>query len=167
AGFASSPSLQEESHMDKLIGILGIGAIMGAAWLMSNNRKAINWRLVGIGTILQLIIALLVLKVPGTREAFALVGEGVNKLLDYAVDGAAFIFGDKLARGEFIFLVRVGASIIFIAALSSLAYYLGIMQRVVRLMARLLTKTMGVSGAEALSASSAIFVGQVECQVLI
>ncbi len=153
--------------MDKLIALVGIAGILGVAYLFSNNRKAIDWRLVGIGTFLQLVIALLVLKVPGTREAFALLGQGVNKLLDYAVDGAAFVVGDKLARGEFIFLVRIGASIIFVAALSSLAYYLGIMQRVIRLMARLLTRTMGISGAEALSASSAIFVGQVECQVLI
>lgn len=153
--------------MDKLIAVFGIATILGGAFLLSNNRRKIDWKLVGVGTLFQLLIALLILKVPGTREAFALLGEGVNKLLDYAVDGAAFVVGDNLARGEFIFLVRVGASIIFVAALSSLAYYLGIMQRVVKLLARVLTRTMGVSGAEALSASSAIFVGQVECQVLI
>lgn len=153
--------------MDRIVGFLGIGVLLGVAWLMSNNRKAINWRLVAAGIGLQFILALLILKVPGTKELFYLLGQGIQKLLDYAVDGAAFVFGDKLARGEFIFLVRVGASIIFIAALSSLMYYLGIMQRIVKFLARTLTRTMGISGPEALSAASAIFVGQVECQVLI
>jgi concentrative nucleoside transporter, CNT family len=153
--------------MTTVVAIFGLFAMLGVAYLMSNNRKAIDWKLVGIGCVLQLILALLVLKVPITREFFGLLGTGVEKLLDYAVDGAAFVVGDKLARGEFIFLIRVGASIIFVAALSSLAYYVGFMQLVVRWLAKGLCKTMGISGAEALSTTAAMFVGQVECQVLI
>jgi concentrative nucleoside transporter, CNT family len=153
--------------MDTLIGLCGIGVLIGAAYLMSENRKAINWRLVGAGIGLQVILALLILKVPGTKEAFAALGHGIEKLLDCAVDGAAFVFGEELARGKYIFFVRIGSSIIFVASLASLAYYLGIMQRVVRGLARVLVKTMGISGPEALSAASAVFVGQVECQVLI
>lgn len=153
--------------MEKLVGLLGIAGILGVCLLISNNRKAIQWRTVAVGLGIQLALALLILKVPGTKEAFLLLGHGVEKLLDYAVDGAAFVFGDKLARGEFIFLVRIGASIIFVAALSSLAYYLGIMQRIVKFSAKLLSKSMKVSGPEAVSIASAHFVGQVECQVLI
>lgn len=153
--------------MDIFIGLTGIGLLLGAAFLMSENRRAINWRLVGAGIGLQLILALLILKVPGTKEAFAALGHGIDRLLDCAVDGAAFVFGEKLARGEYIFLVRIGSAIIFVASLASLAYYLGIMQRIVRFLARCLVRTMGISGPEALSAASAVFVGQVECQVLI
>lgn len=153
--------------MDKLIGILGIAVIIGMAVLLSNNRKAIKWRPVVVGLAFNFIAGLLILKVPITRQAFEGVGQGINKLLEFAVDGAAGIFGDKLARGEFIFAIRVGSSIILIAALSSLAYYLGIMQRIVKLLARGLVRTMGISGPEALSSVAAVFVGQVECQFLI
>lgn len=153
--------------MDKIIGLLGIAVLLGAAVLMSNNRKAISWRLVVVGLTLHFLTALLILKVPITRQFFELVGHGVNKLLDFAVDGAAFVVGDKLAHGEFIFAIRVGSSIIFIAALSALLYYWGVMQKVVKVLARGLMKSMGISGPEALSSASAVFVGQVECQVLI
>jgi CNT family concentrative nucleoside transporter len=153
--------------MERLVGVLGIFVILGVAYAMSNNRKAISWKPVLVGLGIQLVLALLILKVPGTRDAFMLIGHGVEKLLDYAVEGAAFVVGDELAKGKFIFLIRVGASIVFVAALSSMAYYLGIMQGIVKLGARLLTKTMGISGPEAVSATSAVLVGQVECQVLI
>lgn len=147
--------------------ILGIAVILGAAYLMSNNRKAINWRGAGAGLMVSVIVCLLVLRVPYTREAFDVLGQGINKLLDYAVDGAAFVVGDELAHGKWIFAVRVGASIIFISALSSALFYLGILQRVVKFLARILERSMGVSGPEALSTASAVFVGQVECQTLI
>lgn len=153
--------------MERLLGIGGVAVIVLMAVLFSNNRRAINWRTVLCGLGLQFGLALLILKVPVTRDLFFMAGQGVEKLLDYAVDGAAFVFGDQLARGPFIFVVRVGSSIVFVAALSALLYYAGIMQRLVKLMARLLTKTLGISGPEAVSSVSAVFVGQVECQVLI
>lgn len=150
-----------------LQGLLGIGVILFAAYAMSNNRKAIKWRPVVSGMILTFVICLLVLKVPVTREVFAAMGRGINKLLEFAVDGAAFVVGEELARGKFIFLVQIGSSIIFISAISGLLYYLGILQWVVKKMAYVLMRTMGISAPEALSSASAIFVGQVECQVLI
>ncbi len=154
--------------MEKLIGLVGIAVVLGAAYLMSNNRKKINWRLVGIGLGLQFALALLILKVPGTRDAFNLLGLGIGKLLDYAMDGAAFVFGDEMVHGKvFIFLVRVGSSIIFVTTISALLYYLGIMQRLVKILAKVLMKTMGISGPEAISTAAAIFVGQVECQTMI
>ena len=145
----------------------GIIAIFFVAYLLSNNRKAIKWRSAFIGLGLNFIICLLILRVPFTRQIFEVLGHGINKLLDYAVDGAAFVIGDDLARGKFIFAVRVGSSIIFISMLSSLFYYFGWLQFVVKKMAYVLMRAMGVSGPEALSTAAAIFVGQVECQVLI
>lgn len=153
--------------MERLIGFAGVVVILLAAYGLSKNRSAVKWRPVFIAIGLQFLMALLILKVPYTSDAFFMLGQGVEKLLDYAVDGAAFVFGDKLARGEFIFLVRIGSSIIFVGALSALAYYLGIMQKVVRLAAFVLSKTLGVSGPVAVSAAGATLVGQVECQLLV
>lgn len=153
--------------MDKLIGLIGIVSILGVAYAVSNNRKAISWRLVAVGLGGQLVLALMILKVPGFTDAFALMGDGISKLLDYASEGAAFVFGEEMAKGKFVFLIKVGSSIIFMSALSALAYYVGIMQKVVGALAWLMRKTMGVSGAEALSSASSIFVGQVESQFLI
>jgi CNT family concentrative nucleoside transporter len=147
--------------------ILGIVVILGAAYLMSNNRKAVSWRAVGSGLLVSITVCLLVLKVPYTSQAFALLGQGVNRLLDFAVDGAAFVVGDELAHVKWIFAIRVGASIIFISALSSLLFYLGVLQWVVKKMAAVLMRAMGISGPEALSTAAAVFVGQVECQTLI
>ncbi len=153
--------------MERLIAVVGIAVLLLAAYCLSDNRRKISWRTVCIGLGLQFVLALFILKVPGSRDVFYVMGQGVEKLLEYAVDGAAFVFGDKLARGEFIFLVKIGSSIVFIAAISSLLYYLGIMQRVVKVAAFVLSKTLGISGPEAVSATGATLVGQVECQVLI
>ncbi|MGD9682058.1 MAG: NupC/NupG family nucleoside CNT transporter [Candidatus Obscuribacterales bacterium] len=153
--------------MEKLIGLLGIVTILLVAFAASNNRRAISWRLVGVGLGGQLLLALLILKVPGFTDAFALMGDGIRKLLDYSSQGAAFVFGEDMVKGKFVFLIQVGSSIIFMSALSAVAYYLGIMQKVVAGLAWVMRKTMGVSGAEALSSASSIFVGQVESQFLI
>lgn len=153
--------------MDKLIAIIGILAILGVSYALSNNKKAINWRTVGVGLGIQFLLALMILKVPGFTDAFAIMGEGIKKLLDYSKEGAAFVFGPDLAKGNFMFLIHVGSSIIFMSALSALAYYTGIMQKIVACLAWVMRRTMGVSGAEALSSASSIFVGQVESQFLI
>lgn len=153
--------------MERLIPVVGMLVLMGIAYLMSNNRKAINWRLVAVGIGLQFTLALLILKVPVTKEIFGAIGNGVERLLDAAVEGATFVFGEDLAKGRFIFLVRVGSAIILIAAIASLGYYLGLFQRVIRFFAGGLMKLMGISGPEAFSSAAAVFVGQVECQVLI
>jgi len=147
--------------------LIGICAIFFAAYLLSNNRKAIKWRPAIAGLALNFVICLLLMKVPVTRHIVEIMGQGINKLLEYAVDGAAFVVGDDLARGKYIFAVKVGSSIIFISMLSSLFYYFGWLQFVIRKMAYVLMRAMGVSGPEAFSTAAAIFVGQVECQVLI
>jgi len=147
--------------------LIGIAAILGLAYLLSNNRKAIVWRSTFAGLVTTVVVCLLILKVPGTRDAFALLGQGINKLLDYAVDGAAFVVGDELAHGKFLFVIRVGSSIIFISALSSLLFYWGVLQFVISKLSKVLMKTMGISSCEALSSTAAVFVGQVESQTLI
>ena len=151
--------------MERIIAFFGMFIILGIAVLFSNNRKAINWRTVLTGLGIQFALALLILKVPGTKELFFWLGQGVQKVLEYAVEGSAFIFGDNLAKGPFIFLVRIGPTIIFVSALSALGYYFGIMPRIVKVAARLMQKTMRITGLEALSAVLAVFVGQVECQL--
>ena len=153
--------------MDKLQALLGILAILGVCVLASNNRKAINWRLVGAGLGLQLLLAILILKVPAARHFFDWMGDGIQALLDCAKNGAAFVVGDELAKTKFVFAITIGASIIFVGALTSMAYHLGLLQKVVKVLASLLRKSMGVSGAEALSTGAEVFLGQVESQLLI
>lgn len=153
--------------MDKIQALLGIVLILGLSFACSSNRKAINWRLVAAGLGLQLLLAVLILKVPAARQFFDFLGGGIQALLDCAKDGAAFVFGDELAKSKFVFAIAIGASIIFVGALTSMAYYLGLLQKVVRGLAFLLRKSMGVSGAEALSTGAEVFLGQVESQLLI
>lgn len=144
---------------------------------MSNNRKAINYKLVGTGLALQVLFALFVLKVEIGQKIFSKLGAGVTRLLDYSDKGAEFVFGvlvNREAMGEtfglansFIFFFKIIPTIIFVAVLVSLLYHLGIMQRVVMVFAKVMHKLMGVSGAEALSNAASGFVGQVEAQIMI
>jgi len=163
--------------MEKLIGLLGILTLFAVAFGLSNNRRQIPWRMVGSLLFVDVVLALVILKIPGTSDFFFLVGGGINKLLDFANDGAVFALGKTLVFGEFfkpgspgqhefIFAIRIGFSIIFISGLASLGYYFGILPRLIKFMARFLVK-LGLSGPEALSCSAAAFVGQVECQLLI
>lgn len=163
--------------MDRLIGVLGIAALLSVAVLISNNRRLISWRLVFIGLGLDVLLALVTLKIPGTSDAFAALARGVNRLVDFSLDGAKFALGPTITNGsfisqepahrEFIFAVHIGFGIIFISGLIALGYYFGILQRVIKLFARLLSKTLGLSGPESLACAAAAFVGQVECQLLI
>lgn len=163
----------------KWIGLLGIFCILGLAYLLSNNRKAINWRLVISGLLLQLFMAIFVLKTEIGQNIFHSVGQFITHVLEFSDQGARFVFG-PLAMGSPddlavafgpntapIFAFRVVPTIIFVASLVSIAYYLGIMQKVVQLVAKVVSKIMGASGSEALSNAASIFVGQVEAQLLI
>lgn len=163
--------------LSRYVGILGILAIFGVCMLMSNNRKQINWRLVGSGFAIQLMLAVFVLKVPFGQELFRNVGDAITNLLHYSDAGAKFVFGvlvdeEKMVKlfgpeGSFVFAFRVIPTIIFVSSLVSISYYLGIMQRVVQVVARVVSVLMGASGAEALSNAASVFVGQVEAQLLI
>lgn len=152
--------------MQNMTGLLGIAVILAAAWLMSNNRRMINWRTVGVGLLLQVVLAFLILKVPPVRHAFDWLGNGIQGLLDSAKEGAAFVFGKELVKERFVFALVIGSSIIFVGALTSLAYHWGILQRVVKVFGYVF-RTMGVSGVEAVSTGAETVLGQVESQVLI
>jgi CNT family concentrative nucleoside transporter len=162
----------------RLQGLLGIAAIFGLAFLMSNNRKAISMRLVGAGFLMQLILAVFVLKVEFGQQLFRTVGEFITELLHFSDKGAAFVFGPLVDQpqkmvelfgpgGAYIFAFRVIPTIIFVSSLVSITYYLGIMQKVVQVVAKIVAFVMGASGAEALSNAASVFVGQVEAQLMI
>lgn len=163
--------------MHRFTGIIGIILILGLAYFMSNNRKAINYRLVSTGLGIQLLLAIFILKVPIGKEMFAWLGAAVTKVLAFSHAGAAFVFGplantDLLnkafgAEVNMIFFFNIIPTIIFVAVLVSVAYYLGIMQRIVKVVAFAVYKLMGVSGSEALSNVASAFVGQVEAQIMI
>jgi concentrative nucleoside transporter, CNT family len=163
--------------MERFTGIIGIFVILGIAFLMSNNRKAINLRTVGIGLLLQFSLAVFILKIPFGRTLFQYLGDIINKVLSKAEKGAEFVFGPLYNRslmGEafgtentFVFFFDVTAKILFVAVLVNIFYHLGIMQRLVSLIAKGMKKLMGISGAEALSNVASAFVGQVEAQIMI
>lgn len=163
--------------MQRFTGLIGIALILGIAFLISNNRKAINYRLVLTGLSIQLGLALFILKVPFGQQLFSKLGNGVTKILSFSDSGANFVFGALVNKGvmdkafgagnDFIFFFKIIPTIIFVAVLVSVAYYLGIMQRVVKLIAYVVYKVMGVSGSEALSNVASAFVGQVEAQIMI
>lgn len=169
--------------MERFTGIIGIIAIIGIAWLMSNNKKRVNWMLVIKGITLQVIFAILFMKgdilakyfspFGWPKIAFNFISRGFVKILEFTTSGASFVFGD-LAKGPgsegsmgFFFAFQVLPTIIFFSSLMSLLYYLGIMQKIVQAMSWVMYKFMGTSGAESLSCTANIFVGQTEAPLMI
>ncbi len=153
-----------------LRGLLGMAVLIGIGYFFSSNRKAINWRTVGLGLLLQLILALGVLKVPFIKSIFEFVGNIFVKVLDFTKAGSVFLLGDKLMDVNsfgFVFLFQVLPTIVFFSALTSLLFYLGIIQKVVKIFAWVFTKLLQVSGAESLSVTGNIFLGQTEAPLLI
>ncbi len=154
----------------RFVGILGILAILGIAYLLSTDRKAIKPRLVAWGLGIQMGLAVFILMTPIGQALFKGLGDIVSKILHYSDDGASFIFGRLVTDMDtfgFIFAFKVLPAIIFVGALMNIAYYLGIMQFVVSIVAKLMVKTLGTSGAESLSAVGTVFVGQSEAPLLI
>ena len=162
--------------MDRFFGIFGIVFIFLIAFLMSNNRKAINYKTVGTGFALQVLLAVFVFKVPFGRALFLNIGMFIQKILDFAKEGGAFVFGPLMdnirlslvwGSGANIFALQLIASLIFMMILVNILYYYGIMQRVVPIFGRAMNKLMSVSGAEALSNVASAFVGQIAAQIMI
>ncbi|MET6991497.1 NupC/NupG family nucleoside CNT transporter [Sediminicola arcticus] len=153
-----------------LRGLLGMVVLIAIAVLFSSNRKAINWKTVGIGLSLQLVIAVGVLQVPFIQLVFEKIGQVFVSILDFTNAGSKFLFEGLVVDMDtfgFIFAFQVLPTIIFFSALTSVLFYLGIIQKVVKGMAWLLTKTLGISGAESLSVAGNIFLGQTEAPLLI
>lgn len=160
-----------------LRGLIGILILIGAAWLLSSDRKRVNWRIVGSGLLLQAVLAVLVLKVGWVGAIFDWVGQGFVALLDLSKQAAGFVFGPLSdpertaeafgAGGGFIFATQALPSIIFFSAISSLLYYMGILQRIVMVLAWVMSRVMQLSGAESLAAAANVFVGQTEAPLII
>ncbi len=150
-------------------GVLGMFFLLLVCWLFSNNRKAINWKLVGLGILAQICFALGVLKVNFIKIIFSWLSEKFVEVINIGHKGTEFMFG-KLSDPEgswaYIFAVQVLPNIIFFAALSSILYYLGILQKVVHVFAWMLKK-LGVSGPESVSTAANIFLGQTEAPLMI
>jgi CNT family concentrative nucleoside transporter len=163
--------------MERFTGLLGIALILGVSFLMSNNRKAINYRTVGVGLLMQVLLAVFILKTETGQNLFQWLGDSINTLLGQADKGAQFVFGSLVNRelmikafgpgNDYIFFFKVVPTIIFVAVLVNMFYHLGILQRVVSFIGKGVHWLMGVSGAEALSNVASTFVGQVEAQIMI
>ena len=165
--------------MEKLFSILGIFAILGIAYFLSNNKNKIDKKLILWGISLQIFFAILILKVPGGKFIFNGIDTIIKKILDFSVAGSKFLFGnladDSLyfpADGSwpgfgFQFAFLVLPTVIFFSSLMSVLYHLGVMQKIIKVISRVMQKTMGTSGAETTSISANIFVGQTEAPLVI
>ncbi|MEE8199838.1 MAG: Na+ dependent nucleoside transporter N-terminal domain-containing protein, partial [Candidatus Acidoferrales bacterium] len=157
--------------MERLMGFSGLLVMLGIAFLFSTNRRAIRPRTVLWGLGLQFGMALLVLKTTIGREAIRLLARFVDRMLRLSEAGSQFLFGALGAQptpeSPFYFAFQVLPTIIFIAALFAILYYYGIMQAIIRALAKVMTRLMGTSGAESLNAAAAIFMGQTESPLTI
>ena len=152
-----------------LRGLLGMVAILLIAWIFSLDRKRVHWPTVGKALLIQLLIAIGVLWVPAIQTVFEIFGKCFVVILDWTKAGSTFLFGDLMnpTKFGFIFAFQILPTIIFFSALTSLFFYLGILQRIVWVMAWLLTKAMRLSGAESLTTAGNIFVGQTEAPLMV
>jgi concentrative nucleoside transporter, CNT family len=150
-------------------GIVGMMVLLMIAFLFSSNRKAINWKTVGLGLGAQLILAIGVLKITVVQNVFEFVGNIFVLILDFTAAGSEFLLGGMMDVDSFgfIFLFQVLPTIIFFSALTSVLFYLGVIQIVVKGMAWVLTKLLGISGPESLSVAGNIFLGQTEAPLMI
>ena len=150
-------------------GLFGLAVLIGIVFLFSNNKKAVDWKLVATGIVLQIGFAALVLLVPGGREVFDWLGQVFVKILSFVNAGSSFIFGSMMdvKTYGFIFAFQVLPTIIFFAALMAVLYHLNVMQAVVRAMTWAITKVMRVSGAETTSVCASVFIGQTEAPLTV
>lgn len=152
-----------------LRGVLGMVVLIGVGYIFSANRKGINWRTVGLGLLAQLLLALGVLKVPFIKNIFEFIGGIFVQILEFTKAGSTFLLGGMMDAKSygFIFLFQVLPTIIFFSALTSLLFYLGVIQKVVKWFAIVFTKLLHISGAESLSVTGNIFLGQTEAPLMI
>jgi concentrative nucleoside transporter, CNT family len=156
--------------MSRLTGVLGIAAILLFAFLFSSNRKAIRIKTIVVGLSLQFIFAVLVLRVGFGVKVMTVAGDSIDRLLSYSFAGSSFVFGElgaKMSKFGVIFAFQVLPIIIFIAAFFSILYYYGVMQFIIRQLARVMMRFMGASGAESLNVAASIFMGITEAPLTI
>ncbi|HPA12612.1 MAG TPA: nucleoside transporter C-terminal domain-containing protein [Bacteroidales bacterium] len=149
--------------------LFGIFVLILIAWLFSSNRKAVSWRVVTIGLLIQVCLAFGVLFIPAVELTFEFIGKIFVKVLDFTKIGSAFLFNDLMNIDSFgyVFALQILPTIIFFSALTSVLFYLGVIQKVVWALAWLLTKALKISGAESLSVAGNIFLGQTEAPLMI
>lgn len=160
-----------------LFGVLGIIVMLLIAFLMSNNKKAINYKTVGVGLFLQFFLAVFILKFEPGKIIFGTIGAFIEKILEFANKGSDFVFGplsnspeimqELFGDKSFMFAIKLIPALIFMMILVNILYYYGIMQKVVSFLGKIVNKLMDVSGAEALSNVASSFVGQVVAQIMI
>jgi concentrative nucleoside transporter, CNT family len=152
-------------------GIIGIAVLLGIAYLLSSKRKAIRWKTVFVGLALQFVLAFGVLRVEWVKQLFNVMGSFFTAILEFTESGSLFLFGNLIDASNptigYVFALQILPTIVFFSALTSILYYFGIIQRVVKTLAWLLTKALGISGAESLSVAGNIFLGQTEAPLLI
>ena len=163
--------------LSKLIGIIGIVLILGLCYLMSNDKKHINLKTVGVGLLLQFLLAVFIMKVPVGVKIFEFMASVINKILEASISGSNFTFGwltnspetiSHLFPGkDFIFAIILMSTMIFVMVIVNILYYYGIMQRIILILGKIMNKVLGVSGAEALSNCASPFVGNVAAQSVI
>ena len=152
-----------------LRGVVGLAVIIAIAWVFSAKRRQVDWKVVGIGLAFQLLLALAILYIPIVQVGFEAVGTVFVKVLDFTTIGSRFLFRDLMDVNSFgfIFALQILPTIIFFSALTSVLFYLGIIQKVVYVLAWALNKTMKLSGAESLSTAGNIFLGQTEAPLMV
>ncbi len=172
--------------MDILRGVLGLICFVGICYLVSRDRKHIDWRLVGSGIMLQIVLAVLILKVPFVYNGFKFIADGFVALLNYTESGAKFVFGSwpdesiistmDYSSGDpqqvaytvgYIFAFKVLPTVVFFSAFSAILYYLGILQYIIKGFAKLMSTTMHLSGAESIAAAANVFIGQTEAPLVV
>jgi len=162
--------------MERFVGLIGIVVVFLIVFLMSNNKKAINYKTIGIGFALQWLLAIFIFKVPLGQKIFLGIGLFIKKILDFAIEGGLFVFGPLLHNEKLselfdnsgsIFALQLMCSMIFMMVLVNILYYYGVMQRIVAILGKIMNKIMRVSGAEALSNVASAFVGNILAQIMI
>jgi concentrative nucleoside transporter, CNT family len=154
----------------QLRALIGVPFFIGVAMVCSSNIRAINWRTIGAGLLIQVVLAVLILKVPAVYKGFATVGEGIQKFIDFTDEGAKFVFGNLTDASKptgFIFAIKALPAVIFVSSFFTVLYYLGVLQFIVKLFARGMVYLMGTSGAETLSGVANVFMGQTEAPLIV
>lgn len=157
------------SFITLLRGLLGMLVLIGIAWVFSTNRKAVSWKVVGTGLAIQLLLAFSILQIPFVHIFFEFLGRIFVVMLDFARAGTDFLFEGFLDTSTYgyLFAFQVLPTIVFFSALTSLLFYLGVIQKIVYALAWLMTKALRISGAESLSVAGNIFLGQTESPLMI
>jgi len=162
--------ISEGFSMESVIrGMVGMICLVLIAYLFSNNRKKINWKTTFLGLLTQILLAILIIRVEFVQNIFDFFGKIFVKTLDFTMEGSRFLLGDMVNVQSFgyVFLFQVLPTIIFFSALTSVLFYLGIIQKIVKLLAWSLSKLLNISGAESLSVAGNIFLGQTEAPLMI